>query len=380
MSNQALLTLRQLFAACHDFVDLLGREAVLALALVSREVWNLARGLIEKRYAFRMKFDAQRFGGSEPIQFRRYAPRSFRLMGIDEDAPFFVVPESVVSLRIMFAQRALENERAFALVERYIGATHLRLTELTFCAVFNGPVDRLPSCVTHLKFGWYFNQPVEHLPPRLTHLRFGERFNRPVDHLPPSVTHLTFEDDFNQPVEHLPPGVTHLRFGHNFNQTVDRLPAGVTYLTFGAHFNQPVDRLSRGVTRLAFGYRFNQQVEHLPLGVTHLEFGRSFAQPIDALPSAVTHLGLGRAFPGSLEQLPRRLEFLTFLEAHTWSWEEIETGLDVVWLECGQALTAEQVSQVSRPPGHGFRWKKAAPPLAKRKRDEDEGGPSVKRA
>jgi hypothetical protein len=52
MSNQGLITLRQLFAACHDFVDLLGLPAVLALALVSREVWNLARGFIEQRYRF----------------------------------------------------------------------------------------------------------------------------------------------------------------------------------------------------------------------------------------------------------------------------------------------------------------------------------------
>jgi hypothetical protein len=60
MTNQGLITLRQLFAACDDFVGLLGREAVLALALVSREVWNLAHGLIEQRYRFRMNFDAQR--------------------------------------------------------------------------------------------------------------------------------------------------------------------------------------------------------------------------------------------------------------------------------------------------------------------------------
>jgi len=136
------------------------------------------------------------------------------------------------------------------------------------------------------------------------------------------------------------------------------------------------------VTHLRFGYDFAQQLDHVPTSVTHLVLfnARDLDGSIIRLPSGVTHLAMYVESRLSVGQVSAGLELLAFFSSPLFEWRQAEQIWDRVWLEPGQPLTTEQLAEPETP--SVFQWKKPAPlpPPLKRKRDEDEGGPSVKRA
>jgi len=130
---------------------------------------------------------------------------------------------------------------------------------------------------------------------------------------------------------------------------------------------------------LHFRWDFAQPLDHVPTSVTHLVLFRATQSDgsIIRLPSTVTHLAMHVLSGLSVDQVSAgQLEFLAFFDSPLFEWSSVQQSWETVSLKSGQTLTAEQLAEPT--PGTVYQWKKPAAP--KRRRAEDDAGPSVKRA
>jgi len=105
-------------------------------------------------------------------------------------------------------------------------------------------------------------------------VQFDDNYNCRIDWLPEGITEIYLGAIFNQPLENLPSTTKKIviqayqKIGYtHFNQPLDYLPCGLEefYMYFNQAFNHPLNNLPSGLKKLQInGYYFAKSINNLP--------------------------------------------------------------------------------------------------------------------